>query len=106
VFTLLIFLVSIFVASTLSLPLMPKITTLAALGISTVWMILLLVLIKIPFPLGNTRITKKSGRLVSVVNLFLSLLAVVFIGTQLRTPLGEEATLAYVLGGLILAITL
>ena len=106
VFTLLIFLVSILVASTLSLPILPKITTLAALGISTVWMVLLLVITKIPFPLGNTRITKKSGRFVSLLNLVLSLVALVFIGTQLRAPLGEDATLAYFLGGLILAITL
>lgn len=106
VFTTLIFLAAIFVASTLPLPISAKITTLAALTLWTVWMVLLLVMSKIEFPLGNTRITKKSGRLVSLVNLFLSLLALVFIGNELRTPLGEDATLAYFLGGLILAITL
>ncbi len=106
VYTLLVFLVSILVASTLPLPILAKVTTLAALGLSTFWMALFLVISKIAFPLGNTRITKKSGRLVSLVNLFLSLLAFVFIGTQLLTPLGEQATLVYVLGGLILAITL
>jgi hypothetical protein len=99
IYTLLIFFVSIFVASTLPLPILAKVTTLAAFGLSTIWMVLLLVVSKIAFPLGNTRITKKSGRLVSIVNLFLSLLALVFIGTQLRTPLGEDASLAYVLGG-------
>lgn len=106
IFTLIIFLISTIVASTLALPTPAKITTIAAFAVSTVWMVLLLLTTKIAFPLGNTRITKKSGRVASLVNLFLSLLALVFIGKQLRAPIGEDAALAYFLGGLVLAITL
>jgi hypothetical protein len=105
-FTLLIFFFSIFLASTLPLSILAKVTSLAALTVWTAWMVLLLVMSRIEFPLGNTKITKKSGRWVSLVNLFLSLLALVCIGTQLRAPLGDDATLPYVLAGLILAITL
>jgi hypothetical protein len=58
------------------------------------------------FPLGNTRISKKSGRLISILNLFLSSLAVALIATQLKPPIGEDAALSYILAGLVLAITL
>jgi hypothetical protein len=106
VFTFLIFLVAIAVAWTLPLPILAKITTLAAFTIWTVWMALLLVLSKREFPLGNTRILKRSGRWISWVNFFLSLISLVLITIQLRAPLGEDATLPFILGGLLLAITL
>lgn len=105
-FTLLVFLCSIILACTLPLPAPVKIATVTALTVWTIWMVLLLVLSNMEFPLGNTRISKKSGRLISILNLFLSSLAVALIATQLKPPIGEDAALSYILAGLVLAITL
>jgi len=106
VFTRLIFVTSIIVASILPLPILVKVTTLAALTLWTVWMVLMLVISKVEFPLGNTRILMRSGRWMSLLNFFLSLLSLVLITIQLPAPLGEDATLPYVLGGLLVAIML
>jgi len=106
VFTFLIFLLAMIVAWTLPLPIFAKIATLVTFSVWTLWMALFLLLSKREFALGNTMILARSGRWISWVNFSLSLLSLVLITVQLQFPLGEPVTLPYLLGGLLIAMTL
>jgi hypothetical protein len=104
VFSLLILILSFFLAATLILPLSVKIVTLAAFGLWSLWTIFLLAFSRMEFPLGNNRVSRKSGRIISVATLLLSALAMLAMGSQLRFPVGEEATLPYIIAGIILVV--
>jgi hypothetical protein len=106
IYNLLIILASIALAVVLPLSLLGKLTIVAA---STLWALLtglLLVLSKIKFPFGNNRMSRKSGLVISLVTFLLSVLALGVLAIRMQMPVGETATLPYILAGLILSITL
>lgn len=105
-FTLLVFFVSIFIAWILPVPILIKILILTTLSVWTLWMALLLVMTRIELPLGNTKVLAKSGRWIQFMNFLLSLFSLLALLPQLHRPIGEDATLPYILGGLLLAMVL
>jgi hypothetical protein len=106
IFSLIILIASIIIAILLPLSFFIKSVTVAAFGLWALWTFLLLILARMPFALGNNPTTKKSGYLISAVTLITSALAAIGLVSQLRWPLGEEATLPYVLAGIILVVLL
>jgi hypothetical protein len=81
-----------------------RVLTVSAFGLWILWTVLLLVLSRIEFPLGNNKATQKSGRVISLVTLLFSFAAMVSIGSQMQFPVGESATLSYLISGLILVV--
>jgi hypothetical protein len=106
IYSLLLIFGTIVVAIALPFPILTKSIIVAA---STLWALLtglLLVLSKIRFPFGNNRVSRKSGLVISLVTLLFSILALGVLATPMKMPIGEAATLPYILAGLILSITL
>lgn len=106
VFTLLVFVACIIVATSLPILYLIKIFTIVAFGLWALWILLLLVLARMAYPLGNNPTTNKAGFIVSTVPLITSVLAAIGLISQLRWPVGEDATLPYVLAGIVLAVLL
>ncbi|HKG60217.1 MAG TPA: hypothetical protein VKB05_10695 [Pyrinomonadaceae bacterium] len=104
VFNSLILITSVVIVLRLGMPIWIMALTASAFGLWLVWTLLLLVLSRIEFPLGNNKGTQKYGRIIGLVTLGLSLAAMLSIGTQLQIPVGETSTLPYVIAGLILAV--
>jgi len=106
IFSLIILIASIVIAAFIPLPFVPRILALVAFGLWTLGTLMVLVLARIPFPLGNTKTTKKSGLIIGAITFLTSLAASGALITQLARPIGEDATLPYILAGLILVVLL
>jgi hypothetical protein len=104
IFSVIILLTSIIFAVGLEVPVWIKLLTIVAFALWTIWTVLLLVLSRIQFPLGNNKSTRKSGRIISLITMVLSFAAAGSLGTQLSFPIGEVATLPYIISGLILVV--
>jgi hypothetical protein len=104
IYNLLIIFAAITTAVVLPLTVLIKSIVIAA---STLWALLtslLLVLCLTKFPFGNNRISRKSGVVISLTTLLFSALAFALLILRMEIPVGEAATLPYVLAGLILAL--
>jgi hypothetical protein len=106
IFTLLLFITCIVIAISLPLPLAIKLFTATAFGLMALSIVLVLVLARMAFPLGNNPATRKGGLIFAAAPLFTSVVAAIGLITQLRWPVGEDATLPYALAGIILVVLL
>jgi hypothetical protein len=104
IFNFLILITSMIIVLGLGMPLWITALTASAFGLWMLWILLLLILSRIEFPLGNNKGTQKYGRIIGLVTLGLCLAAMLSIGTQLQFPIGETLTVPYVIAGLILAV--
>jgi SHS2 domain-containing protein len=106
VYKLLIFLVSFVVTYTLTLPTWVKTIALATWGL---WALLTITILVFSFrkqPIGNNKVSKKSGFVMFIVLLIFSVLSLLLLGNRIHFPIGEAATLPYILAGLIVATVL
>lgn len=106
IYTLLTLFTSIAIAGFLPLTFVTKLTTISAFALWTLLTILMLVLSKIPFPFGNNRLSRKSASGISLLTLLLSVVAVLLLGVRIQFPVGEIATVPFILSGLILTVVL
>jgi hypothetical protein len=106
VYKLLIFLVSIVVTFTLTLPSWVKTIALSTWGL---WALLTITILVFSFrkqAIGNNKVSKKSGFVMFLVLLTFSVLSLLLLGNRIQFPIGEAATLPYILAGLIIATVL
>src|SRR6266446_7477625 len=106
IYNLVIIVISIFIALSLPLTVLAKSTLVSASILWALLTTLILVLSAIKLPFGNNRISRRSGRVISLATLVVSILALIVLLKRMHIPIGEAGTLPYILAGLIIALVL
>gem|GEM_PF-5393541 len=98
----LVFSTAVFVTLSIALPTSVRIASVLAFGLWTLVAILALIYAKLKYPIGNNKATRIGGYVTYFLTLVLSVVALVFLSTQLPAPVGEAGTAPYILAGLII----
>jgi len=106
IYALLVILGSIVAVALLPLRIAIKLLAIGASLLWAFWTGVMLVSSQIKQPLGNNRLTRKSARVIGLITFVSSIVASTLLFSQATAPVGETATLPYVLAGLILALIL
>lgn len=106
IYQILIYSLLIFVATTLSLPLWLKIIVIATLAYSTLARLAVLTFGVKKLPLGGSRLARKRGLQMFLPLIPVSIISVFLLANHMPFPVGEAATLPYILSGLAIAILL
>jgi hypothetical protein len=104
IYRFLIFLFGTFLAFSLTAPNSVRVITGITFLLWTLGTVVALIYAKIKYPLGNTKLTRKGAYITYVAVLPGTLIVLALLAVQIPFPVGETATLPYVLAGLILAI--